>query len=118
MAYLETTKLKNIAGDQINPASEEELVLLRRIIKLIESQSAADSANRQRITLDSITAGLTLSTVSTVTTVTAVTGITNALPAGTNNIGSINIAGLDQRQFIDAARTAYNTGIRSKLTFS
>jgi hypothetical protein len=51
-------------------------------------------------------------------TVSAVTGITNALPAGTNTIGSVNLGGADQRQFIDISRTNYNTGIRSKLTFS
>ncbi len=37
----------------------------------------------------SITAAQTLATVTTVTTVTAVTAITNALPAGTNLLGSV-----------------------------
>lgn len=119
MAYFETQKVKDLSGNVINPAQDEQLVLLRRLIKLIESQSATDLANRQRITLDAIAASLTLGTVTTVTTVSAVTGITNALPAGTNNIGGITqIAGADHRQFIDMARTAYNTGIRSGLIFS
>lgn len=122
MAYFETQKVKDLSGNVINPAQDEQLVLLRRLIKLIESQSATDLANRQRITVDNIAAGLTLGTVTTVTgvtTVSAVTAITNALPAGTNNIGGITqIAGADHRQFIDMARTAYNTGIRSGLIFS
>lgn len=120
MAYAETTKVKDSTGNLINPAQDEQVILLRRIIKLIESQSATDSANRQRMTLDNIAAGVTLpalTTVTTVTTVSAVTAITNALPAGTNQIGSVNISGADQRQFIDISRTNYNTGIRSKLTF-
>lgn len=125
-----TSLLRNSAGTVINPATEdsvndisEQIVLLRRIAKLLEAQNATDIANRQRITLDSIPAGVTLpavttvTTVTTVSTVTAVTGITNALPAGTNNIGSVNLAGADQRQFIDVSRTNYNTGIRAGLTF-
>lgn len=119
MAYFESTKLKDALGNPINPVENEQIILLRRLIKLIESQSATDVANRQRIAIDSITAGLTLANV---TTVAAVTAITNALPAGTNAIGNITnvtqLAGADQRQFIDVSRTNYNTGIRSRLTFS
>lgn len=116
MAYFETQKLKDSSGNIINPAQDEQIVLLRRLIKLIESQNATDLANRQRITIDSITAGVALATVS------AVTAITNALPPGTNAIGAITnvqqLAGADHRQFIDIARTAYNTGIRSRLNFT
>lgn len=119
MAYFETTKVTDPIGNVVNPATEESIILLRRMVKLLESQSATDIANRQRLTLDSITAGVTLPTVTavgTVTTVSAVTGITNALPSGTNNIGFIN--GQDQRQFIDIARNNYANSIRNKLTFS
>jgi hypothetical protein len=119
MAYFEQTKVTDPIGNVINPATEESIILLRRMVKLLESQNATDIANRQRMTLDSIAAGLTLGTVTTVTGVTtvgAVTSITNALPAGTNNIGFIN--GQDQRQFIDIARNTYANSIRNKLTFS
>lgn len=113
MAYFESTKLKDALGNPINPVENEQIILLRRLIKLIESQSATDVANRQRIAIDNIATNLTLGTVS------AVTAITNPLPAGTNNIGGITqMAGADQRQFIDVSRTNYNTGIRSRLTFS
>lgn len=109
MAYFEQTNINNANGDIVNPATAEQILLLRRIVKLLESQATVDVGNRQRITLDAITAGVSLP---------AVTAITNALPAGTNTIGSVNIGGADHRQFIDQARTAYNTGIRGKLTFS
>lgn len=112
MAYFEQTNINNVDGDIVNPATAEQILLLRRIVKLLESQATVDVGNRQRITLDAITAGVSLPTVA------AVTAITNALPAGTNTIGSVNIGGADHRQFIDQARTAYNTGIRGKLTFS
>lgn len=115
MAYFETTKVTDPIGNVVNPATEESIILLRRMVKLLESQSATDIANRQRLTLDSITAGVTLPTVTTVSTVSAVTGITNALPTGTNVIGFV---GQDQRQFIDIARNTYANSIRNKLTFS
>lgn len=155
MAYFEQTKLTDAAGNVINPAKEQELfdrapqsstpamavrtapgtvddqiVLLRRIVKLLESQAATDTAQRQRITVDAITAGTTLPTVTTVgtvsaitagtiTTVGAVTAITNALPAGTNTIGNIGtVNAWNQQMFADPARTAYNTGIRRWLTFA
>jgi hypothetical protein len=118
MAYFEQTNVTNEKGQIVNPATEESIILLRRMVKILESQNATDIANRQRVTIDAITGALTLATITTVGTVSAVTGITNALPAGTNTIGSVNLGGADQRQFIDISRTNYNTGIRSKLTFS
>jgi len=113
MAYFEQTSVTNQDKAVINPSTEEAVILLRRLVKFFETQSATDSAQRQRITVDAITGSLTLGTVS------AVTSITNALPAGTNTIGNIGtINGWNQQMFADPARTAYNTGIRRWLTFS
>ena len=112
MAYFEQTNITNDNGTIVNPATEEQIVLLRRIVKLLESQATVDIANRQRIAIDAITAGVSLPTVA------AVTAITNALPAGANTIGNVTVGSMDHKQFIDVARTAYNTGIRSKLTFT
>lgn len=101
-----------------HPATDDSLMLLRRILRALEASSNADSSQRQRITLDSITSGLTLSTITTVgtvTTVSAVTGITNALPAGTNSIG--NLGGYSNNDYqIMQQRIMYNTGIRSKIS--
>jgi len=118
MAYFENTSLTNDKQEVINPATEESLILLRRIAKFLEPSATQDLNQRQRIVLDAITTGLTLgtiTTVSTVTTVAAVTGITNALPAGTNNLGYIGMLG-DTR--IDMARNTYASAIRSNLVFS
>lgn len=116
MAYFEQTSVTNDDKVVINPSTEEAIILLRRLVKFFETQSATDTAQRQRITVDAITAGVALPTV------TAVTAITNALPAGTNAIGAItNIAlqfGWNQQMLADPARTAYNTGIRQRLTFT
>ena len=86
----------NLATDQ----TEKDLAaLLRRLLKLMESNATVDSAQRQRIVIDALAGGITLSTVTTVTSV--------------SNVAAI--AGETHRMFIDIARTAYNTGIRSKL---
>jgi hypothetical protein len=133
MAYFEQTRLTDSDGIVINPAEQQtlytinppndspgpvvrtaagsvdnQITLLRRIVKLLESTAATDVAQRQRITLDAITAGVTLPAVTTVTTVTTVGSVTN--------LAAVN--GWNQQMFADPARTAYNTGIRAQLTFS
>ena len=108
MAYLEQTQITDERDLVVNPASEESVVLLRRIAKLLESQAAVDPQQRQRVVVD---AGITIAatqTLGTVTTVGTVTSITN--------LAAVN--GWNQQMFSDPARTSYNTGIRSQLTFS
>lgn len=139
MAYFEKTNLADIAGNTINPAEQQtlytinppndapapvvrtaagsvddQITLLRRIVKLLESTAATDVAQRQRITLDAITAGVSLPTVAAVTTVTTVTTVSTV--SSVTNLAAVN--GWNQQMFADPARTAYNTGIRSQLTFS
>ena len=111
MAYLEQTQITDERDVVVNPASEESVVLLRRIAKLLESQAAVDPQQRQRVVVDAgitIAASQTLGTVTTVSTVTSVGTITNLT----------QLAGWNQQIFADPARTAYNSGIRSQLTFS
>jgi hypothetical protein len=141
MAYFEQTKLTNSGGTVINPAEKQDLytfdppsdapapvvrtapgsvddqiALLRRIAKVLESTAACDPQQRQRLTIDSITAGVALPTVTTVGTVTTVTGVTTVSTVTTvSNITAM--AGWNQNMFADPARTAYNTGIRQRLSF-
>lgn len=82
-----------ISNNQL--ASDESLILLRRIVKLLESNAVVDAGNRQRISLDASTVTLT---------------------ANVSNLGTIASQGL--QQFVDVARNAYANGIRSKLNFS
>lgn len=82
------------------------IILLRRIVRLLESQGVVDSANRQRLAVDSISAGVTLATVTTVTTVSTVSLVTD----------QTSVAGMGREMYINQARTAYNTGIRAKIT--
>jgi len=104
---------QDVASGQAMPTFDDS-ILLRRLVKMLETLTIVDSVNRQRITLDAVTAGVTIptvTTVGTVTTVSTLTTITNAVPVG--NIATI--ASMDREQFINIARTAYATGIRAKL---
>ena len=139
MAYFEQTRITNQNGNVINPAEQQtlysadppdaalgpavrtawgsvddQITLLRRIAKLMESQAATDPQQRQRVVIDTtstvtLAAGTaSIGNVNTVTTVTAVTTITNL--AGQ--------FGWNQQILSDPARISYNTGIRQQITFS
>lgn len=144
MAYFEQTKITDINGNVINPAEQQtlyttdppndaagpvvrtqrgsiddQITLLRRILKLLESQASTDTAQRQRIVVDAalpagvnsigtVILGAGTAAVGNVTTVTTVSTVTNMA----------NVAGWNQQMFSDPARTAYNTGIRAQLTFT
>lgn len=115
MAYFEQTQLTDNKDFVINPSTNEAIIFLRRCVKLLEASGTCDPQNRQRITVDAISGGLTLATVNTVTVVSAVTAITNALPAGTNTLGYI---GMNSDTRTDLTRNTYANGIRRNLTFS
>jgi len=100
-----------ISSDQIGNnqlATDESIVLLRRMVKLLESNAVVDAANRQRMVVESLPTLASVTTVSTVTNLGTVSTVTN--------LGTI--AGQGLQQFVDIARNAYANGIRSKLNFS
>lgn len=117
-----------IASDQTVPVSfsvastlqtaDDSAPWLRRIAKLSESLGIVDSAQRQRMTLDSIAAGVTLPTVTTVGTVTTVTTVTTTTTVGTVNTvaAQTSLAGMDREMYINIARQTYAQCIRAKLT--
>lgn len=74
-----------------NAASDESVILLRRIAKLLEPLATQDSAQRQRVAIGSAETGFT-----------------------TSFYGSVDA----RFQIIEWAKTNYNTGIRSNLIFS
>jgi hypothetical protein len=85
--------------------TEQLLSLLQRLVKISESNQVVDSAQRQRITLDAITAGVALPTVTTVTTVSTVSSVTNM----------VSNAGMDREQYINIAKQTYTNSIRNRL---
>jgi hypothetical protein len=118
MAYFEKTSIANEKGTIVNPSTDEALVLLRRMVKLMEQQAAVDTAQRQRITLDAVTAALPNANPIPVSQTTA--GNLNAtvsIAASQTLANLATLAGLDQRLYTDWARASYNSGIRSALTF-
>ena len=136
--------LKDTTATQINPATDDAIVYLRRMVKIMESQATVDAANRQRIAIDSPintngvlvaqgTAANLLATVSQGTasslnaTVTIATGTNSIgfLATGTNSIGNIatvanmtTLAGQTQQMFQDPARNAFASGIRANLVWT
>ena len=87
--------------------TENLLVAFSRITKLLESSGVVDQQQRQRLSLDTIPAGVTLPTVTTVGTVTTASTLTNAT----------SIAGMDREQYINIAKNTYANRIRAQLSF-
>jgi hypothetical protein len=111
--------LKDASGTRINPVSEDAVVLLRRMVKLMESQATVDVANRQRMTVDawgtSVNVGtgtsancprVALGTDSTVGTVTSVTNVVT--------VGSYAA----QQMYGDVSHDVYANSLRKNLTFT
>lgn len=100
---------QNLFGDLALDQSVKDLTdtvkLLRRIVGLLEPSGNQDAQGRQRVTIDAILTGLTLSSVGTVTTVTTVSSLTN----------QAGLYGFDQRNFKQDFRVAYNTGPRANI---
>ena len=104
----------------IDPKGREVLertTFFGRLLSLVQSLGTVDPQQRQRITIDAITAGVALPTVTSVTTVTTVTTVTSVTTvASVTNIAAL--AGEGVRQFEVYARQSYSVGIRGRLTFT
>lgn len=100
-----SVEILNAEGDVINPATNESIALLMRIVKLLESNAVVDQQQRQRISVDSFIA--TIPTVTGVTTVGTVSSVTNIAAN----------AGMNQEQYINIAKQTYANSIRSRLEF-
>jgi hypothetical protein len=82
--------------------SDDLLRMLSRLVKILECNAVVDSAQRQRVTVDSF-----IATIPTVTTVGTVSSVTNIAAN----------AGMDREQYINIAKNTYANSIRSKLEF-
>ena len=104
----------DVSSDAPLPAvaarTDDLVVMLSRVVKLLESNAVVDQQQRQRIALDTIPAGVTLPTVTTVTGVTTVTTVTTLANATA-------IAGMDREQYINIAKSTYAQSIRARLEF-
>ena len=101
---------------QINPVTEDSVILLRRMVKLMESQATVDVANRQRITVDAWGAGVLLGTGTSASTprVALATDATLGTVTNVTTIGSYAA----QQMYGDVAHDVYANALRRHLTFS
>lgn len=112
------TQIVDTTNTVITPAQDDTLILLRRIVKLLESNAVVDINNRQKVVVDSVTA-------NSLTTAGWNTGLVgNIVTIGAPTLGTIAPLPIwegpvDQRfRIMDAARLTYNQGIRSHLSFT
>jgi hypothetical protein len=100
---LDPVTLQDTTGASVDPASEESLVLLRRLFQLLTPIGVQDVNNRQIVSIGGT------STLTTVGTVSNVASVAN----------QVLIGGVDPRWgMLDVSHTSYSTGIRPHLTFS
>jgi predicted RNA-binding protein Jag len=106
---VEAVGLKDTKNTAINPATEDAITYLRRMVKLMESQATVDAGNRQRITIDSLGTG---------TAVTTTIPVSGTVTATVSSAAISTMAGQNQQMFQDVARNTYANGIRQNLVFS
>lgn len=116
MSYIppsDSVNVNNSSGEKINPATEETVLLLKRLVRILDSVATVDVQNRQRVVVES--AAQTSITIAAAQTLATLTTVTNAVPVG--NVATMG--GVDPRfEFMELARISYSNGIRSKLSFS
>ena len=98
----DTTAMSNSDSLQIfldlygTPSTDDSVVLLRRLVQLLTPIGVQDSQQRQRVSVDAISSGLTLQNLT--------------------NLNNFN--GVDTKyQLIDQARNTFANGIRQNLTY-
>ncbi len=104
----------------VSSRSDDLLVMLSRIVKLLESNAIVDSAQRQRVALDALVAPLNVvgnGTAATVMRVTLANDSTGVLATVSSVSNLAANAGMDREQYINIAKQTYNQSIRSALTF-
>lgn len=121
----------------VQPATDDAVVLLRRIVKLLESQAVTDPRFRQIVTLGAIKASEAsvptelAGTMPVSGTVTSTIGTSLALGSqvptagppyvalGTQNVVPVSGGPVDQRwRVAEDSHISYQLGIRSHLSFS
>lgn len=114
MAYFEKSKTTDANGNIVNPATEDSLTLLRRILMLLKplQQVTGGQSNRLNIDVNNITTLPTLANVTTVAGVTTVSTVSASTTVNQTNMGGVTA--FDMMKAMN--RTAYNQGIRTRLS--
>lgn len=109
MAYFEKFKVNNVDNKTINPAEDESILLLRRMLQTLKPLSTVSGSGANRLVVD---VQNIINTIGTLTTVTNLTNMANFVP-GTGLIGPVTGGGFELMKTL--SRQAYNSGIRSKI---
>jgi hypothetical protein len=130
MSYFNRTTIANSANAVIDPASEESVILLRRIVKLLEVSSTSDFRSRQKVVVEAIGTNTGIPTeLNTSLPVSGTVAANTTAVASTVNMGQVVVGFggqataatniIDSRfSMIDTARNTYALGIRSNLLWS
>ena len=118
MSYIpasDSQYILNASGTTINPATDETILLLRKMVQLLTPIATQDTQQRQRISLDAAPVAVTVAQATAAQlNATVVQSTASNLNANIGSIGSID----PRFQFIDQARNAFANGIRQNLNFS
>jgi len=129
MSYFEKTKITNSSGTVINPAQDESILLLRKIVKLLEASATIDLKQRQKVVVEAIgTNNATPTEVNAAIPVTGTVSANSTAVASTVNMGQVVVGFggqataaaniIDSRYFlVDTSRNAYANGIRKNLSW-
>ena len=129
---LDPVILRDATGTSVNPATEESNALLRRILKVLESNSVVDGKQRQKVTVEAIGTNNSPASTEINATLPVTLGSVVAVTAG----GQSPTAGaptaavtlswqptwegpVDQRwRVMENSHISYQSGIRTKLAFA
>jgi len=115
---IETLTIANSSGENVNPSTDETILLLRRMVKMMESNAVVDANMRQRVSVDN--------TVATLPNTYGLGAAGTNYPTVLNPQATTTVyyqptwAGpIDPRWTnLEQARISYNTGIRNNLLFT
>ena len=111
---IKQTQIVDTTGNPVNSSSEESVLLLRRIAKLLESNGVVDATGRQRCVLDTL--DLTSASAGGSLLNMVITGGSANITFGPN--GNNNYASDSSWFLVDVARYSYASGIRTSLKWT
>ena len=123
-ALASIVNVKDTSKANIKPASDEAILLWRRMVKMMEAKAATDAGRLKRVTIDSfgtdnVTGVGASTTVGVSGSVVPLVTIANDFSANlTGLFTSTSYVGYNDQMYQNIARNAYARGIRSKLIFS
>ena len=123
-ALASIVNVKDTSKANIKPASDEAILLWRRMVKMMEAKATVDTGRLKRVTIDSfgtdnVTGVGSSTTVGVSGSVVPLVTIANDFSANlTGLFTSTSYVGYNDQMYQDIARNAYARGIRSKLIFS